>query len=79
MAEECMALLSLPHHLGEALEEVVRDAVSPSTLSPYIVLHKEDSVLGTTRFEVYADSVLVCGTGSLVRAILHPPCHVLCI
>ena len=68
-AEKCLALLLLPHHLGESLGEIVKERVSPSTLTPYILLHRENgSILNPSMIGVYADAVLICKVDRLVYA-----------
>ena len=67
-AVNCIALTRLSAHLREPLDHILKEEVCPATVTPYIRMHKNDGVLGTSRFDIYADSVLVCTTGNLVRA-----------
>ena len=67
-AVNSIALTRLSLHLREPLYHILKEEVCPATVTPYIRMHKNDSVLGTSRFDIYADSVLVCTTGNLVRA-----------
>ena len=68
-AEQCLALLLLPYHLGESLGEFVNETVAPSNVAPYNYLHRgHGSNLNPSTIEVYADGVLVCKAGNLVRA-----------
>lgn len=68
-ANKCLALLSLPYHLGDSLGELVKDKISVKTITPYIVIHKENGqILHTSNIEVFADTVLVCKTDNIIVA-----------
>ncbi len=71
-AEQIHALLSIPAHLGEDINQIVRFEEVEDYMSPYIYIQDNDCLEMTTtktKFVIIADGTEVCTTDKLLRAI----------